>query len=507
VMWVGLSEGEQGELQRRHREQYYALSGYLYNEDQKNPYFARAIVQRELPNLMVAVRGALAAGEEWAVEFVEAVSKFLHYFGMSADMTDLTNRAATLAQSGAVGSQAWYLALSNVGEQLYQLGKPQAAIVIFQEILVGLCETVSYERCVILLRLGRCWKAMGQPAQAAKLHRQALEGLAQLEPSDGVKRQMGATQTDLGDVLKRMGDYGAARMAYEASLVISKEMDDERGVAVCNGQLGTLAMNEGNLAEAETRHQLALATFRILNEPAQEAVAWHQLGMVYQEAKAWEQAEQAYRAAARLWDEQGNLAGAAKTWNQLASVCQNSGKPKEAEAWFRKTIETSKAVGDIVQISRSLGNLANLLQTQGNFPEARQLAEETIDLMKTLDASAEIWKTYNLLADIATQQGEAAKAKDYRRQARQSYAAFAGSRQVLQQWEEMIAGMTIAVGDVEARSALEEVLSSLVERGYGDLVAGIRRIWAGERDEDELCDELDREDSLIVGEILRRLAV
>jgi hypothetical protein len=39
----------------------------------------------------------------------------------------------------------------------------------------------------------------------------------------------------------------------------------------------------------------------------------------------------------------------------------------------------------------------------------------------------------------------------------------------------------------------------MVNGGCGDLVAGIRRIWAGELDEDELCDELDREDSLIVG--------
>jgi hypothetical protein len=37
------------------------------------------------------------------------------------------------------------------------------------------------------------------------------------------------------------------------------------------------------------------------------------------------------------------------------------------------------------------------------------------------------------------------------------------------------------------------------------VVAEIRRIWAGEWDEDDLCDELDYQDSLIVGEILRRL--
>jgi hypothetical protein len=138
--------------------------------------------------------------------------------------------------------------------------------------------------------------------------------------------------------------------------------------------------------------------------------------------------------------------------------------------------------------------------------KACKSAEKSPALKKTIDPSAAtIWTTYKILASIATHQGEAAKAKDYRRQALQSHAAFAGSRQVLQQWEELIAGMAIAVGDVEARSTLEEVLSSLVERGFGDLVAGIRRVWAGERDEDELCNELDYLQGTIVVEILKRL--
>jgi hypothetical protein len=165
----------------------------LYNEDDKNPYAVRAIVQRELPNLLVAVRGALSEGEERAVDFVVNVNWFLNFFGMNADRADLNDRAATAAKSVAVGSQAWVMTRSDAGDQLWQSGQPQAAKLIFQEILAGLGETVSYERCLTLGRLGRCWKAMGQPAQAAKLHRQALEGLAQLEPSDGVKRLMGAT--------------------------------------------------------------------------------------------------------------------------------------------------------------------------------------------------------------------------------------------------------------------------------------------------------------------------
>jgi tetratricopeptide (TPR) repeat protein len=397
-----------------------------------------------------------------------------------------------------------------LGERLRQAGQPQQAIGIFQEILAGLGETVSYNRCQTLVRLGRSWRAIGQSVQAATLYRQALAELAQLEPSDEVKQQIGSTQADLADLLMDMGEYGVARQAYEVSLAIDKELDDECGAAVVNGQLGTLAMLEGNLAEAEMRYQSALIIFRTLDEPAQAAIVWHQLGMVYQDAKAWDQAEQAYRASAQLKEAQGNIGGnngAAMTWNQLAIVCEYSGKPKEAEAWYRKALKVDREIGNMKEVAIDLNNLANLLLTQGNLPEARNLAEESLTLKQTLDPSAAgIWLTYGILAQIATQQDEAAKAQDYRRQSRQSYATFAGLRHALQQWEEEIQGVVDAVVDTEVRQQLEEVLSKMVAGGYGDLVKAVQRILAGVRDEDELCDELDFEDGAIVLEILGRLS-
>ncbi len=383
------------------------------------------------------------------------------------------------------------------------MGQPQAAMAIFEEVLVGLGETVSYDLCVTLFRLGRCWATMGQPTQAVTLDRQALAELAKLEPNDGVKRQIGATQADLADSLTVMGDYGAAREAYEVSLAIVQELDDRRSIGVINIQLGTLAMREGNLAEAETRYQSALTTFRTLDEPGQESNVWHQLGRVYQEVNQWEQAEQAYRASAQLKEAQGNLAEAAGTWNNLALVCQYSGKLHAAEAWFRKAIEASKKVGDTANVAHMLNNLADLLQTQGpsRLSEAREFAEEALVFKQILDPNAAtIWTTYTILARIATQQGAAVKAQDYRRQSRQSYAAFAGSRQMLKQNEGWIQGVVMAVGDAAVRQQLEKALSETPA-----FATAIRQIWAGGRDEDGLCDGLDFGEGAIVVEILKRL--
>ncbi len=504
-LWLRLSESEQVELLTRHRLQYYQLAHYLYVEDVKNPHEIRAIAQKELPNLLVAVHGALDAGGEWAVDFVDKVNKFLDDFGLNREQAELNRRLENMG--GEVGSQTWYVARSNVGEQFRSVGRYEDAAQVFNEILTGLGEELSYERCSTFGRLGRCFLLQGQPAQAAKLFGQVLEVAQQLEVSEGVKRLMGSLQAELADALMDMGDYGEARLAYQASLNIYKELGDIRDAAVVNGQLGTLALRQGNLAEAEQHFREALTTFQQLGEPKSEARSWHQLGRVYEEAQQWDAAEHHYREAARIKESQGDLAGAATTWNQLAMLNAKTGKLVEAEAWCRKAIESAKAVGDKLGVSTRLSNLAYLLQNQPNrLPETRQLAEEALAIKQTLDSNAaEIWTTYSILAEIADKQQDTSKAKEYRRLMREAKAAFAGTKYALQKYEVLIAGVVAAVDDAEVRQQIETVTDEGIKNGI-KLASAIHRFLEGERDVDVLCESLSSEESMVIYAILRGVA-
>ncbi|MBD2505761.1 CHAT domain-containing protein [Nostoc muscorum FACHB-395] len=505
ALWPRLSPEAQTKLLARYQQWYYQVSGYLYFKDSKNPHGVRALAQRELPNLLYAVDGALNAGAEWAVDFVNQVNRFLGIFGLNRDRTRLNQRIAELTEE--VGSDTWYLSRTSLGEQLYDAGRYQQAAQVFSEILAELGEQPSYNRCITLVRLGRCFASQSQTAQAAEIYRQGLAVSQQLEQSDDVKQLMGTLQTDLADVLRDMGDYGEARIAYEAGLVIQKEVGNLREAAVSNLQLGTLAMRQGNLPEAEQRYLEALTTFHQLNEPAKEATAWHQLGMVYEEDKQWGAAEDAYRKSAQIEESLGNLADAASTWGQLGNLNTLVGKLGEAEAWLRKALEQFQKFKNQASASQALSNLANLLQNQPHrLSEARQLAEEALTVKKTLDpAAATIWKTYNILADIADKQGDSTQAKEYRRQARQAKAAFAGTQYELRQHGELIAGVVAAVDNAEIREQLETAMENLAE-DLPNFVAAIRRILDGERDENILCEQLDLEGSMIIYAILRGIA-
>ena len=219
--------------------------------------------------------------------------------------------------------------------------------------------------------------------------------------------------TDLADALVDQGHYADARQAYQDSLEICRDLGDLRCLAVNLGQLGALALLEGNSDEAAERYQAALKLFQQLGEPGTEATVWHQLGRICHEAQEWDKAERYYREAARIKEQHGMISGpngAANTWNQLAIVSRQAGKPEAAELWHRKAIEANRSANDKLALGKSVNNLANLLQNvAGRLTEARQLAEEALVIKKTLDPrTAEIWTTYGILADIAEREATAA---------------------------------------------------------------------------------------------------
>jgi len=503
VLWSRLDPTQQTQLRQRYQQFYYQLSNYLYFEDKRNPLFARAVVKQELSNLLAAVKGALADRSDEAVAFVDKVNKFLGYFGLQRDRAVLTRQAASLA--GAHGSEAWVLSKTNQGQQLYDNGQYAAAATLFGELLETL-SAVSEQRCITLHLLGRCLNQQGQAAEAITCYQQALTELDQLEQPDSVVREKGGVHANLADALRNSGQFEPAQQHYEQSLAIDKQLGDQRGEAVTNGQLGTLALMQGDLAEAERRYQTALELFQQFHELLTEAIILHQLGMVYQAAQQWDAAETMYRRAAHLKEAQGQLQSAAGTWNQLAMVTASMGKWTEAEAWYRKAIEGFQAAGDSKSYAVGLINLANLLQNQPErLTEARQLAEQALAINQTLDpAAAEIWTTYYNLALIAEKQGDVAAAKAYRRLSRDAKLNYAGTRYELEKYRDFISTVIAAVTNAEERQTIETALDNASEERK-NLVQAIRQILAGERDAEVLCEPLDFGDAPIVLAILNSL--
>jgi hypothetical protein len=118
------------------------------------------------------------------------------------------------------------------------------------------------------------------------------------------------------------------------------------------------------------------------------------------------------------------------------------------------------------------------------------------------------WTTYSILAQIAAAQGDPVAARRWRRQEQESYAAYAGAAHQLPSWApDFINSVAAAAqGVAEAQEAVAQILPQLEGGGWTNLAAAVKRILAGEQDDETLFDELDRQDAYIIQLILQQLA-
>ncbi len=511
-----LDAPRRAELEEHYWQRYYALATYLYEADTQTPHQARAIAQREMPNLRRALDLCLAAGAAAeAVEFSTRIARFLNDFGRWRERDAMVERVANSELrigDGEGVTKAEYLMLSQRGEVLLQQGRAAEAERLFRGLLerleAGTVYDAAYHCAYALWNLGRCLAAQGQPVQAIEYNRRALEEFERIsESNESAKRMAAACHVDWADSLAAIGQFDKAQMHYEAALSVLRGIDDLRSVGVALGQLGTLAEMRGDLAEAARRHTEARETFRALGEPQMEAVAWHQLGMVAETAKEWDEAERCYRESLKLKEARNDLPGVARTCNQLAIVAEGAGRLDDAERWYLRAQEIKEQVSPYD--AHTLNNLAALYLAQGRLDEAARYARRAVEIKETLDLSAEPWKTYGILAQIAEAQGHAAEAAEWRRKEQESYAAYAGAGHQMRQYQPLIQAVVAACqGSREAQNQLEPVLQRMesadeVNRRFAQAA---RRILDGERDAEVLTENLGRETAYVVRVILSQLA-
>jgi SagB-type dehydrogenase family enzyme len=326
-------------------------------------------------------------------------------------------RAPVARQANVQVPRDWYVAEGQRGEQLLAAGQITQAVSVFEALLARLGLEPTYPAAVALGRLAHCLHLSGLSAQAIERLQQALAIAAALAPSTGSKSLRGTLHSELGEVLRTIGQHDRAREALMIALGIARELRDLRAEGVELSHLGALAAVQGRHEEALDRYRAALALFQQIGEASMQGAAWHQLGAVFHQQQQWQQAERHYLEAARVRERHADPAAAAQSWNQLGLLHQQAGRPEDAEVWYRRAIEADRFADNRLQLGSHLGNLANLLQhLGGRLGEARQLAEAALSVHRRVDLTTpQVWNNYGVLADILAK--EAANSTDAERQA------------------------------------------------------------------------------------------
>lgn len=510
-------ENRQSEIVNRYWQGYYEYANYLYQTDTQHPIQARAIVLRELPNLKRALKLTLSAGAlDEAVDFANRINYFLNAFGRwleKDEMATEVERAVNSSQSSVSSdkiTQAQFMMEHGRGARLLQQGRASEAEKVFRALLSQLEGDAEYDtrydQTLALTYLGQCLTGQGRPSQATEFYQRAIKVADELEQTKDIIGHIGKLHNLVADTFATAGKYAEAKETYQQALDFKKRADDERGQGVTLGQLGTLAMMQGDLNEARKRHLEALSLFQRMGEDQMVAMAWLNLGNVASNKSEWDEAEKCYKEAVSLYEKIGDYVYVASTYYNLAANSQNAGRPSEAERWYLRTLEHTKLLPD--QGAKVYNNLASLYLSQNRLDKAEAYARRAVAIVETLDLSSEPWKSYGILAEIAEKRGHKDEVREWRRKEQESFAAFAGSDTKIKQFEPLIAAIVQAAnGDEEAKSYLEGEYSKMQTGGeeWAKGAQSIQRLVAGERDMNVLTEGLIREIALIIMRALQVL--
>ena len=164
-----------------------------------------------------------------------------------------------------------------------------------------------------------------------------------------------------------VGEYEKAKTYQENALVITKEIVDKQGEAVCSGNLGAVYYSLGEYKKSKTYHENALLILKETGDKQKEATCYGNLVTVYQSLEEFGKAERYQKNALEIQKKIGDKQGEAASYVNLGSLFRFLGKYAEAKAYHEKALAVSREIGYVAGEVVSHLNLAYDFISEGNI--------------------------------------------------------------------------------------------------------------------------------------------
>jgi tetratricopeptide (TPR) repeat protein len=242
--------------------------------------------------------------------------------------------------------------------------------------------------------------------------------------------------------------YDEATELFERELVASEEAEeggiDQRGIANCTQELGRIARLQGRFDEARVFYQRSLDIRKQLkNADGSEDIAapkssYHDLGLLAHQQGEWEQthlhddqkAQELYAKASKYYEKSlelkkliGNKSSIAHTQTEMAELARLRAGTKDsaqekaqlyqaARKDLMESLQIKEELSDHLHIAYSKYILGRVALDEGNIPEAQKLCDEALEIRIEYEDEAGIAGCRYLAGLIAEQQGKRDKAAE-----------------------------------------------------------------------------------------------
>ncbi|WP_309721132.1 tetratricopeptide repeat protein [Armatimonas sp.] len=215
----------------------------------------------------------------------------------------------------------------------------------------------------------------------------------------------------VGLLTSSLGDYPAARLLYEQSLAIAREVGDRESTARALGNLGLVAVYQGDYPAARVYQEESLAIRREMGDRGGIARALLNLGMVPASQGDYPAARLLYEQSLAIARELGNQGVVTNALLNLGSLASFQGDYASARVYQEESLAIAREVGNRGGIANALNGLGDVASFQGDYASARVYQEESLVIAKELGDRGSIANALNGLGNVAFSQGDYGSAR------------------------------------------------------------------------------------------------
>lgn len=212
----------------------------------------------------------------------------------------------------------------------------------------------------------------------------------------------------VGWIANAQGDLEHAEQSFDASLALSRELGDLRGIGLALSGVGRMAHLRGDYERATALYEENLKLFRQIGDT--EEIAWTlvRLGLLASEQRNYDRATAILEESLVSFKAVGYQWGITWALIYLGNVALEQGNYRRAAALFEDSLQHFRELGDKSSMATSLKHLGQVALFQGNVEQAAAWSRESFALYRDAGVKLGIAECLESMATIVWAQGAAA---------------------------------------------------------------------------------------------------
>lgn len=333
-----------------------------------------------------------------------------HESGNSRDAIVLLERAEAILAEPEHEDIPERIEVQNLhGSILEDANKTEEALELFRSSLRD-AETLQLDPALAetLRRMASAYAVRGDLARSRQHYEQAIEICKRLKDEPALSQLYG----DLGDVALEEGETEAAIVLFKDALRLDNDHKDSLGKALAYRRLGAAYQARGLLAQAEDSYEEAEALLKNTDDEGELAVVCNHLGSLLLEQGHFQKAKDRFERALEINQRHGNQTGEAISlrWRGAAQRALGQGHDAEKDLREAERILQEQGGQDRPELVEVRVGLAGVLDDLGRTKAAIELLSDALRDARQLDNAPLVMRVLGHTAAALADSGELSRA-------------------------------------------------------------------------------------------------